>query len=320
MAQEKRFAVRFLALFLPFLFAQNLLHADKPKSCMLHVLTYSSLKGKGSLGEWVQQEWAKAGKACTIVLESSKDLAGIWGSLKRHSKDKKLQNIDLVWGLSEEHTLEAVARGWIERASPFDFSPFAIVYNRQRNPTLEKMTSWKDLRSHNSPLLLVQDPRVSNTGAGWLRAIYEFKLLSAEDSKKLVKRSFPSWSASYEAFMKGLAPAVWTYLSSVAYHQCEEKSQNYAFLPLAEGYPVQKEFVALVAAAKQKKEAAELQDFLLSEKVQAQIPAKNWMYPVHKSVSLPACFPALKALKALESPVPPSFKTFEKWLEQWSLL
>jgi ABC transporter substrate-binding protein (ThiB subfamily) len=288
-------------------------------ACEIRVLTYSSMLGKSSLGEWIEQEWRKVNPHRAIKFEAGKELSGLWGSLKKEQKTKKT-TIDIVLGLEEHHYQEALSKNWVEAGFVFDQSPFAIVVNQKKFTKNNWPKNWKELPGRLEKKLLLQDPHLSNTGNGWIQAIYVQKLLDAKLSTQVISRIFPSWSSSYDAFTKSLAPAVWTYLSSVSYHQCEEKSQDYTYLALEEGYPVQKEWVASLASRSSKADVKKFLEFLKSASVQEQIPLKNWMYPGVSAVKLPNCFVKMDAVKNLQNDAKDNWKEWEHWIDQWSLL
>ncbi|MBP7843689.1 MAG: thiamine ABC transporter substrate-binding protein [Proteobacteria bacterium] len=308
--------------YLGIIFLLSLTIKSHSEDCRIKVLGYSSLLGKGSLGEWVQAEWNKRAHECSVEFISAKEFSGIWGTLKKSIQKKDKNIIDVVWGISDLQYQEAEKLGWLKDGQLFDFSPFSIVVDKNKFKDADKIISWNDLAKVFKNELIIQDPRMSNTGLGWLRAIYEFNLLKPEFNTQIVKKVFPSWSSSYEAFLSGLGAGVWTYLSSVAYHRCEEKKENYVALNLIEGYPVQREFVALSKNTLFERNAKNFMNFLLSAQVQEKIPTLNWMFPGSQSarVKMPQCFVDSSNYKTIESKTFPTMKLLEEWAERWSLL
>ena len=280
-------------------------------SLALKVLTYSSFLGKGSLGAFVAEEYKKTCKSCVVEFEPVKDLSGLLGELRRRPK-----SFDVVLGLSERHYQVALDEKLVKRGILFEQSPVVVLADTRRIPKEKLPVSWAELVKLKKSLI-VQDPRFSNTGAEWLRAIYEFELVSPKDSAELTARVYPSWSASYDAFLKGSVPFVWTYLSSQAYHLCHGE-KNFSVLSLKEGFPVQKEFAAVVRA-KNSPEASSFVSFLMSSKIQGAIPELNWMFPGSKKVKLPDCFIQLPRVKELSSKKK-SYLEFSNWIDKWSLL
>ncbi|WP_426593544.1 thiamine ABC transporter substrate-binding protein [Cellulomonas sp. McL0617] len=82
----------------------------------------------------------------------------------------------------------------------------------------------------------------------------------------------------------------------------------------------QVEYAGVLKGAKNPTGAEKLLDFLLSDKVQADIPGSMYMYPVSTSVQLPADWASWAPLATKPFDVPPAdiAKNRADWLEQWS--
>ena len=288
----------------------------------LKVLSYSSLLGKDSLGEFLEQEFPKFCSGCAVQFKSTDEMSGLLGKLRTEKSRKKHTQFDAVLGLDSHHYTLARKEGLINIGRPFDKSPFAFIVDTEKLAQKDWPKSWGELKNKLAGQVFISDPRLSSPGFGWLRSINLEKLQSLGDSKLLVKRVFPSWSGAYSAFTKGESVAVWSYLSSQAYHMCNEKTvaqQNrYRALPLKEGYPEQVEYFA-EASFSQHPMAKDFARFLTSPLVQSAIPLKNWMFPVVAGTPLPECFKGLAPVNSLASEPNFSKEDVQIWTDQWAL-
>ncbi|MEO3956594.1 thiamine ABC transporter substrate binding subunit, partial [Chromobacterium piscinae] len=174
--------------------------------------------------------------------------------------------------------------GWQDQTFvPFDYGYFAFVYDKTRlkNPP----TSLKELvESPEKWRVIYEDPRTSTPGLGlllWMQKVYGDSAPQAW--QKLAQKTVTvtkGWSEAYGLFLKGEGDLVLSYTTSPAYHLIEEKKENYAAAPFAEGHYLQVEVAAQLAGSKQPKLA---QQFMLTPAFQNAIPTGNWMYPVIKS-------------------------------------
>ncbi|WP_028049263.1 thiamine ABC transporter substrate binding subunit [Cellulomonas sp. URHD0024] len=82
----------------------------------------------------------------------------------------------------------------------------------------------------------------------------------------------------------------------------------------------QVEYAGVLKGASNPKGAEELLDYLLSTKVQADIPGSMYMYPVSTAVDLPAEWASWAPLATKPFEVPPAdiAKNRAEWLKQWS--
>ncbi len=295
----------------------------------LRVLTYSSMLDKGGLGETL----ARSAKEKNIPIEfiSSKDFSGMLGTLRRLQREKK-QSIDIVLGLNESNYQSALQEKLISEGKVFEEATFSVLVNKKTFPEKDWPRSWNEVKTKLAGKLLVQDPRTSEVGLNWLLNATTLRNLSLEDAKKIPKKIFSTWSASFEAFEAGMAPAIWTYSTSAAFYRCSNNkdAENFVNLPLPL-YPKDKNFVAAVArsgvqtSAQQQIASSKANKFielLLSEEIQKHIWQKNWMFPVNsleKKQEMPPCFAGIwfprdaQAVGSLEA------KELLKRLDQWSL-
>ncbi len=304
----------FLFCFLPFFTA----NAQAP----LKIMTYSSLLGEDSFGEFLEKEFPKFCKACKIRLQSTDEMSNLLGKLRQAKKNQASISFDAVLGLDSRDYLSALQEKLIQEGSAFDQSLMAIIVDTKTFPTSEWPKSWQELSSKMKQSVLIPDPRLSSPGFVWLSSIFLYQLQSLENAKLSVARSFPSWSSAYAAFLKGEAKGVWSYLSSEAYHRCREKNDDdkkrYLAVDLAEGYPKQVEYFAERAGGNHPL-TKQFSRFLLSDKVQKEIPLKNWMFPINPKIPLPDCFKKLSPIKEASEKLPFNSKAIPTWFDQWAL-
>ncbi len=295
------------------------------KAETLKVLTYESMTGKESLGEFIEQEFPTVCNDCKVKFIVVHENSGLLGRLRSNRRTRKDQNVDVVLGLDGLLYQTALQEKLIRVGKVLDKSPYAIVVDTKKIPKTNWPKTWKELNLGLKGKLLIEDPRLSQVGVGWLRAVFEMKLIDNKEAKALTARIFPSWSSAYSAFMAGEGSAVWTYLSSEAFHRCEAErkhdtsSPRYLALPLEEGYPIQEEWVAELTNPAPHPSARKFVDFVQSRKVQDQIPLRNWMYPSNEEVPLPPCFKAVAQVKTWKADKVIEPKNLRAWMDLWSL-
>lgn len=284
----------------------------------LKVLSYSSLLDKGGLGEEIQKE-AETQKL-KVSFVSSKDFAGILGTLRKLKRENKLDTLDVVLGLNEAHYKMALAEKLIQEGAVYEEATFSLLVNKELLPEKEWPKNWQEVKQKLSKKILVQDPRTSEVGLTWLLNTN----LTMKEAKELPLKVFPKWSSSFEAFEAKLAPALWTYSTSAAYYACanDPKAKNFANLPLP-NYPKDKNYIAFVQKkTAPNKEHEAFKKLILSEKVQSSIWQKNWMFPaLYPSVikNMPTCYSSVWFPKDAKDVETLNSKELLKRLDQWSL-
>jgi ABC-type thiamine transport system substrate-binding protein len=279
------------------------------------------MMGEGSLGEVIQKTYSQLCLArstsqewCRIEIVPEEGASSLVASFIKN------KNIDAVLGLDDWQMIEARKHRASQNPILFAKSPHALIVNLKVWPKEEPLPkSWKELLPHKNKII-IQDPRVSVVGLGWIKAIYVHKLLSLKEAQSLTQKSFPSWSLSYESFTKGAAPLIWSYQTSEAYHICNnDGAEQFKVLPLEEGYPQQEEW-ALLAETLSEKHSSLLKETLLSDAVQNQIAAKNYMLPAKESAQVPDCFLKVTPVKVLHDPSPETNQaSSQAWRDSWSL-
>ncbi|MCR4579568.1 MAG: thiamine ABC transporter substrate-binding protein [Treponema sp.] len=196
--------------------------------------------------------------------------------------------------------VEALGNDW--SLTPFDYSPFAIIYNTQSG--VNAPTCLEDLtKEEYSKKLILMDPRTSTPGNGfdmWVRTVYGDKY---DDYMKRLTPSIltmaPGWSVGYGMFTDGEAPLVISYVTSPAYHIEYDEGDQFVALEFTDGHVMQVEGAGVLKGAKNPEAAKKFIEFLISEEAQNEIPLTQWMYPSNKNVQLPASYSGLIQPKIL---------------------
>ncbi|MGL5734373.1 MAG: thiamine ABC transporter substrate-binding protein, partial [Beijerinckiaceae bacterium] len=176
---------------------------------------------------------------------------------------------------------------------PFDWGHLAFVYDSTKMPT--PPASLKDLVENSTAKILLQDPRTSAPGLGfllWMQSVYGDKAGEAWTKLKPRIVTFTKgWSEAYGLFLKGEADMVLSYATSPAYHIGVEKKTQYKAAPFAEGHYAHIETVAMMKGAKNPDLARRFLNFVISDAFQALMPEGNWMMPAKTpAAGLPASF------------------------------
>ena len=277
----------------------------------LTVYTYSSFVGKYGPGETIKKRF-EAVCGCRLAYVTSEDAGSLVGRIRLEGETTRA---DVVLGLDMNLAGEAKALGlfgehgqdthflslpiaWNDRTFvPFDWGYLAFVYDSER---LKKVpASLKELVDDaNGPKIVLQDPRTSAPGLGfllWMRQIYGNR--AGEAWAKLKPRIVTftkGWSEAYGLFLKGEADMVMSYTTSPAYHVIAETKSNYKAASFSEGHYLHVELAGLMRTSKQPDLAHRFLAFVLSEPFQSTIPEGNWMFPARTPPSgLPGAFTEL---------------------------
>lgn len=291
---------------------------DKP---VLTVYTYSSFTGKYGPGSAVKQAF-EAQCQCVLNYVSADDAGSLFARLKLEGENTKA---DLVLGLDANLAADALATGlfaphgvdpkslslpmtWTDPyLVPFDWGYLALVYDETKLAQPPK--SLKELVSNpNGPKIVVQDPRTSAPGLGfllWMSTVYGDGAADAwKQLRPRIVTFTKGWSEAYGLFLKREADMVVSYTTSPAYHIAFEKKNQYKAAPFAEGHYVHIELAGLIKTSKQTALAQQFIAFMLSDAFQSKMPEGNFMYPARLPASgLPASYANLiKPDKALLMP------------------
>ncbi len=302
--------------------ALSLLSAATLSAAPLRVLVYSSFVGRESMGEYLEAAYSQECAECKVLFVPAPENINLLAWAKKSSQSPR--PADFVLGLERQNFAAAEEQKLLGASFLFDQSPFVILLNKKLWGDRPLPNSWKDLPQSLGRELFVQDPRFSQVGVGWLRAIFENSLLSLGEAKKLQKRVFPSWSSAYSAFTRGGALAIWTFQTSEAYHRCTGKNsaekEAYISLPLKEGYPVHEEWVAeLKKSQAAPRDRQRFSKFLRSAQVQQSLYLKNWMFPGQAQIKAPPCYSEMNSgVRGLPTQNL-ILKDLQKWIDEWSL-
>jgi thiamine transport system substrate-binding protein len=279
-----------------------------PEKPTLTVYTYASFTGKYGPGKKVKDAFETT-CACTLTFVSADDAGSLVGRLKLEGETTKAE---VVLGLDMNLAAEAKATGLFvahgqdisglavpivwndETFIPFDWGHLAFVYDSTKLTT--PPTSLKELVDNpNGPRLVLQDPRTSAPGLGfllWMRQVYGDQADAAwEKLKPRVVTFTKGWSEAYGLFLKGEADMVMSYATSPAYHIGAEKKTQYRAAEFSEGHYVHIELAGMTKFGAKNLLARQFLLFVLSERFQAAMPEGNWMMPARTPVAgLPASF------------------------------
>lgn len=289
----------YLLLICPAAFAQPI----------LTVYTYNSFTSEWGPGKAIKKAFEDTCD-CQLKFVALNDSVSL---LNRLLLEGKKSRADIVLGLDNNLLASASKSGLFAKHNinttalslpvtwdspyfiPYDYSYFAFVYNSEKLTTPPK--SLHELVESQQPWKIIyQDPRTSTPGLGlllWMQKVYGDQAPAAW--QKLAKKTVTvtrGWSEAYSLFLKGEADMVLSYTTSVAYHLVEEKQQRYRAAHFSDGHYLQVEIAGQLASSKQPELAKAFMQFMLSERFQKIIAAKNWMYPVIKS-ALPDVYKTL---------------------------
>ena len=257
-----------------------------------------------------------------IILEGKKTKADIILGLDMNILDEAEKS-----NLFENHQIEKLNEKlelpikWeSKKFIPYNFGYFAFVYNNKKFTNVPK--SMKELINKTEARIVIQDPRTSTPGLGlltWIKSIYGEKAQS--EWKKLNKKIITvtkGWTDSYyNVFLAGEADMVLSYSTSPAAHIMFEDNNDFSAINFEEGNYLTIEFAGILKSSKNKIQANNFINFILTEEFQSVIPSTNIMYPVTKIKNLPEAFKSLEIPKVLQ--LSPSLINENKdiWIEEW---
>jgi len=257
-----------------------------------------------------------------IILEGTKTKADIILGLDMNILDEAEKS-----NLFENHQIENLNEklelpiNWeSKKFIPYNFGYFAFVYNNKKFTNVPN--SMKELINSTEARIVIQDPRTSTPGLGlltWIKSIYGDKAKS--EWKKLNKKIVTvtkGWTDSYyNVFLADEADMVLSYTTSPAAHIMFEDNHDFSAINFEEGNYLTVEFAGILKSSKNKIQANNFINFMLTEDFQSVIPSTNIMYPATKIENLPEAFKSLEIPKALQ--LSPSLINDNKniWIEEW---
>lgn len=312
----------------------------KPETGPLVVYAYDSIMGPNGIGTYLQQQFHKnSGMTVTIMPSgNSKQLLNRVLIEKKHPKADMVLGID-AWDVERIKTenpnlfvpyksfyLAEIAPNLLIDNTytfiPFDYAPFAFIYNSDKikKPYASMDDMFLDVTMAKK--VIIEDPRTSSPGFGllvWSQLVFgpEFAQKWGAFSKNIL--TIPSgWDTAYGMFLKGEAPIVFGYLTSIAYHREKEKATPYRAMLFKDGHLLQIECAAVLKSSRNRKTAEAFVDFLLSRETQEAIPLKNWMFPANAKARLPESFQSLRLpTKSLIPKTGITEKNRQDWIKTW---
>jgi thiamine transport system substrate-binding protein len=303
----------FLFLFLAGPFAAILAgsgcNRSRKEGPSVRILGYSSIGAKGGFLPSVQERFLKE-SGCSLQIENT---LGATQMIAVLTDPKLRRDIDVVMGVDEvlygrlkaewvsgESSIpgirekmvplvaDRVRPGWI----PLDYGALAFIYRRSAFAGVPLPKKLRDLlQPAFRKKFILQDPRASSPGLMFFLFAKDF-IRSAELRPQWLTLA-PSWDSSYQMFLSGDAPMVWSYLSSLAYHASKGEGAEYAAVDFEEGAPLQVEGMGIVKQGKSNPCVRKWIDFMLNPETVSLLAEKQWMWPALKGARLPKFFDAI---------------------------
>lgn len=300
----------------------------------LTLLTYSSFGGVYGPARKLKAEFEKNCQ-CEIHLLLAEDSTRLVQRLQLKIP------VDLVMGLDQISLALAERFSWKKHSispeilisemksfhSPFflpvDWSPIGWIY---RDSHLKKITGFSEMLSLQKTISF-PEPETSTLGLQlyyWLYSEAEGDLVKLKkfigNLKKSAYGPMTSWSLAYGLFRKGRVKMSLSYLTSLAYHQLEEKDFSYRFAYFKGGHPWQVEFAAVPVTCRQCSLALRFMRFLITPPAQRIIRDSHFMFPVVPKIPSEV-FSQLKIPKKISYESLPEFlekkeEFFKIWKQQ----
>lgn len=281
------------------------------------------------------QEFEKE-NSCSVKIIKMTDAGKIAARMKLEKSNPKG---DVVLGLNQSLAIKAKKEGLlvsykpknISKISnpkliydkefytvPFDYGALAFICNYEKMGV--KPNSFEEFAKLDKSII-IQDPRISSTGQDfllWTIAVYKDNWQEFwKKYKKSILTVAPGWSESFSKFEAGEAPVMVSYATDGAYSYYNYKSFKYNAVIPKEGAYLQLEGAGIIKGSKNIELSKKFIEFLLSEKVQNEIPLNQWMFPA-VNVKLPDVFKyAAKSEKIVTLDSEYVAANMSKWLEQW---
>ena len=178
-------------------------------------------------------------------------------------------------------------------------------------------------------LLVVENPASSSPGLAWLTATVAAKgdpgyldywTALKSNGTKVVKGWTEAYSTEFSGSSgKGSRPLVVSYATSPAFEVPKGGTESNTTALLQTCFR-QVEYAGVIAGAQNEVGAGKFIDFLLTKKVQADIPGQMYMYPADTSVPLPADWQRFAPLAEQPFSVPAETISAKRdgWIRQWT--
>jgi thiamine transport system substrate-binding protein len=320
--------------------------ADEPTTDQLTLVTHDSF----ALSEGVLEEFtAETGIEVTVL--NSGD-AGAMLSQAILTKDNPIS--DVLYGVDNSFLSRALEEGiFLEYESelldtvpadlkvdphvtPIDFGDVCVNYDRSAFTTLPAPQTLADLtKPEYKDMLVVQDPASSSPGLAFLLAtIGEFGDEGAytwrdywADLKANGVLVASGWTEAYTSEFtagggEGDRPIVVSYASSpaVGVYFSDPPPAEAPTASMLEGCFRQVEYAGIVDGTEDPVAAGLLIDFLLSVRVQEDIPLNMFVFPANSDAALPKVFTDFSPLPSAPAVVDAALidKNRETWINEWT--
>ncbi|MCC6277659.1 MAG: thiamine ABC transporter substrate-binding protein [Oligoflexia bacterium] len=284
----------------------------------LVVYSYSSFVTSWGPGPEIAKKF-EATCNCKVKLVDAGDGGSMLGRVKLEGSRSPA---DMVIGVEEAFVSRLEKDlGWDQRPALLDSGPLAFVYKRSRvSQPPKSLDDLLDRRWKNQ--IVIQDPRFSSVGLGFLLWVLELKGQGAWDYLKKLKPQLkmitPNWDLAYGMFKKDQTLLVLSYWTSPAYHIQEEKNFDIAAAEFSQGHYVQKEYLAINPRSQKLQLAQRFAQFLVSQEAQQEVNRRNFMYPANDLTPLTEAFLKIgKPSKLIELKTKVSKEQLDEILKKW---
>jgi thiamine transport system substrate-binding protein len=236
--------------------------------------------------------------------------------------------------------------------TPYDYGIISLYYqnnviNSSTNPELGNLTLDTLLTSEILSMLIVENPKFSSPGLGfllWTIAVYGDPEINIDglltdnwrDWWRTAKNSdmtiTKSWGDAFDIFFEPSEgkPIMVSYGTSPAYGYCQWEDDSTSAVVTYENDTAnawfQIEGIGLVKNAPHKDNAKLFIDWFLGKELQSNLPEHQWMYPANTQAILSECFiqsaispDEVNRLNDLISPALLS-EHMSQWQDEWELI
>jgi len=266
----------------------------------LRILTYSSFAGKDGPGALLAQKFKEQTGVEVFWMGSSN--AGLL--LERLKFAGQRERPDLVLGLDQFAIFKAkqelnwsstknlyanIENSILPKSSedyqflPYDWGPLTFIHRAEEGPAPQTLDDL--LLPQYREKLILQDPRLSSPGLQFLVWVLSYfgedkGIQYLGELRKSIDVLYPSWTSSYSYFLSAKRGYVFSYFSSLLYHQQVEKDFGFRTVLMKHKHPVQVEYAGIPEGCRKCEGARSFLKFLVSKEAQIILKEKNYMFPV----------------------------------------
>lgn len=323
----------------PILFLYQAVRFQSHDPDALRIMTSSSFVSSDGPGPALAQlffethglkiHWLAGGNGGVLLqrlkMRSSRDQPDLVMGLDQFSKAEALKWTSW-WplpSLREVKNNSLVPEGaWDSYFLPYDWGPLTFIYKGESVSPPGRLTDLLDSRF--SDQLVLQDPRLSTPGLHFvLWVLTELGESSGwafltQLKEKSVDRLSPSWSSSYSYFLSRPEGYVFSYFSSLLYHEKQASPENFQAVRFQQRHPVHVEYAGVLKNCSHCSEAQLFLKFLHSKAAQEVLMNRNYMFPVRTDVLDKNHQEWLQSLPLLDPSVSESlFQRKQQWIQKW---